>query len=134
MPISHHLLVIDDEPHIGRIVRAQFERGPYRVSVAYDGRTGLDFLRENPDVDCVLLDLYMPTLSGLDVLEQAQRTPALARLPFVVLTAAGQETFAQRARALGAAAFITKPFSPKKLYARVTELLGEEPPEAGEED
>ena len=57
----HHLLVIDDEPFIGRIVRLEFEQGPYRVSIAADGNEGLAFLRANPDVDLVLLDVNMPT-------------------------------------------------------------------------
>ncbi len=129
----HHLLVIDDEPFIGRIVRLEFERGPYEVSVATDGNEGLAFLRAHADVDLVLLDVNMPTRSGLDVLEEARRDPALAHVRFVVLTAAGQSAYAQQARQLGAAAFLTKPFSPKKLFRQVATLLGEDPapPEGG---
>lgn len=123
----HHLLVIDDEPFIGRIVRLEFERGPYQVSIALDGNEGLEFLRSHPDVDLVLLDVNMPTRSGLDVLEEAQRDPRLGRVPFVVLTAAGQSTYAERAKSLGAAAFLTKPFSPKKLFRQVATILGEDP-------
>jgi CheY-like chemotaxis protein len=122
----HHLLVVDDEPFIGRIVRLEFEHGPYRVSVAPDGDAGLAFLRSHPDVDLVLLDLNLPGRSGLEVLEQARDEPALARVRFVVLTAAGQSTYAERARALGAVAFLTKPFSPRKLARRVAEILGED--------
>ena len=121
----HHLLVIDDEPFIGRIVRLEFEHGPYRVSVASDGDEGLAFLRAHPDVDLVLLDVNMPIRSGLDVLEEARADPALGKVSFVVLTAAGQSAYAERARALGAAAFLTKPFSPKKLARRVAMILGE---------
>jgi CheY-like chemotaxis protein len=123
----HHLLVIDDEPFIGRIVRLEFEQGPYEVSVASDGDEGLAFLRAHPDVDLVLLDVNMPARSGLDVLEEARRDPALGKVPFVVLTAAGQSAYAERARALGAAAFLTKPFSPKKLLRQVTAILGDAP-------
>ena len=125
MPTPHHLLVIDDEPFIGRIVRLEFERGPYQVSVAHDGDEGLRFLREHADVDLVLLDVNMPARSGLDLLEEARQDPRLAAVPFIVLTAAGQSTTAERARALGAAAFVTKPFSPKKLFRQVASLLGE---------
>jgi CheY-like chemotaxis protein len=123
-----HLLVIDDEPFVGRIVRLEFERGDYRVSIALDGQEGLAFLRAHDDVDLVLLDLHMPGLSGLDVLAEAQRDPRLTAVPFVVLTAAGQNTYAERARSLGARAFLTKPFSPKKLARRVADILGEAPP------
>jgi CheY-like chemotaxis protein len=123
-----HLLVIDDEPFVGRIVRLEFERGDYEVSVALDGQEGLAFLRTHEDVDLVLLDLNMPGLSGLDVLAEVQRDPRLTGVPFVVLTAAGQNTYADRARALGATAFLTKPFSPKKLARQVADILGGAPP------
>ncbi len=127
MPTPHHLLVIDDEPFIGRIVRLEFERGPYRVSIAHDGDEGLRFLRDHPDVDLVLLDVNMPARSGLDLLEEVREDPRLRGVPFVVLTAAGQSATAERARTLGAAAFVTKPFSPKKLFRQVATILGETP-------
>jgi CheY-like chemotaxis protein len=119
------LLVVDDEPFVGRIVRAQFEHGPYRVSTATSGEEGLKFLRANQDVDVVLLDVNMPGLSGLDVLEAARSDPTLTRATFVMLTGSGQDATAVRAMQLGAAAFVTKPFSPKKLYRQVAEMLGE---------
>jgi CheY-like chemotaxis protein len=125
VPTPHHLLVIDDEPFIGRIVRLEFERGPYHVSIAQDGDEGLRFLRDHPDVDVVLLDVNMPARSGLDLLEEARQDPRLSSVPFIVLTAAGQSATAERARALGAAAFVTKPFSPRKLMRQVASLLGE---------
>lgn len=124
---SHHLLVIDDEPHIGRIVRMQFERGPYQVSLAPDGAAGLAFLAAHPDVDCVLVDLNMPGMSGTDFLGAARADVRWERIPMLVLTAAGQIGQVEEARAKGAAAIITKPFSPKKLYRQVAELLGDDP-------
>jgi len=131
--VPHHLLVIDDEPFIGRIVRLEFEQGPYRVSMASDGEEGLQVLRAHPDVELVLLDVNMPGRSGLDVLAEAKADPALQRLPFIVLTAAGQSAYADRARTLGAAAFLTKPFSPRKLLRQVGTLLGENTGEASAE-
>ena len=125
MPTPHHLLVIDDEPFIGRIVRLEFERGPYRVSVAHDGEEGMRFLREHADVDVVLLDVNMPARSGLDLLEEARKDPRLQVVRFIVLTATGQSATAERARSLGAVAFVTKPFSPRKLFRQVGALLGE---------
>ena len=134
MPTPHHLLVIDDEPFIGRIVRLEFERGPYRVSVAHDGDEGMRFLREHADVDVVLLDVNMPARSGLDLLEEARRDPRLQAVRFIVLTATGQSATAERARSLGAAAFVTKPFSPRKLFRQVGALLGEPADGADGED
>ena len=123
----HHLLVIDDEPHIGRIVRMQFERGPYQVSLALDAHAGLEFLAANPDVDCVLLDLNMPGMSGVDFLGIVRKDARYVAVPMVVLTAAGQIGQVEQARELGAAAIVTKPFSPKKLYRHIAELLGDDP-------
>ena len=132
MPTPHHLLVIDDEPFIGRIVRLEFERGPYRVSVALDGDEGLRFLRAHPDVDLVLLDVNMPARSGLELLAEVRGDPRLRAVPVIMLTAAGQSATAERARELGAAAFVTKPFSPRKLLRQVGAVLGE--PALGTDD
>ncbi len=125
--LPRHILVADDEPHIGRIIRMKLEQGPFRVTLAYDGREALDVLEREADVALVLLDLMMPYLSGLDVLERMQGDERLRGIPCIVLTAAGQETQHRRAMELGAADFLTKPFSPKKLYARTAELVGVSP-------
>ena len=120
----HHLLVIDDEPFIAHIIEIQFSRGPFRVSSAADGTSALAFLRAHRDVALILVDVGLPGLSGLDVMEEARREPDLARVPWLVLTATGQKAHLERARALGAAAVVTKPFSPNKLYHQVCALLG----------
>lgn len=126
LPPPHHLLVIDDEPFIGRMIEMQFGPGPFRVSTALDGPSGLALLRANPDVALVLVDVNLPGgVSGLDVMEEARREPALSRVPFVVLTATGQKAHLDRARALGAAAVVTKPFSPHNLYVQVCALVGD---------
>jgi DNA-binding response OmpR family regulator len=129
-----HALVADDEPHIGRIIKMKLEQGPFRVTLAYDGREALDVLRRESDIGLVLLDLMMPYLSGLDVLAEMKRDERLRSVPTIVLTAAGQEQQHHMAMELGASEFLTKPFSPKKLYARAAELAGFAPeePAAGE--
>ncbi len=121
---TRHVLVADDEPHIGRIIKMKLEQGPFRVSLAHDGREALDMLEREGDVDLVLLDLMMPNVSGLDVLAQLRADPRFRDLPCIILTAAGQEQQYRAAMALGATDFMTKPFSPKKLYARTAELAG----------
>jgi len=112
---TFHVLVADDEPHIGRIIKMKLEQGPFRVTLAYDGREALDFLRRDPDVDLVLLDLMMPHLSGLDVLAAMKADTRLHDPPSIILTAAGQEQPHHRAIELGASDFQTKPVSPKKI-------------------
>ena len=119
-----HVLVADDEPHIGRIIKMKLEQGPFRVSLAYDGKEALEMLEREPDVGLVLLDLMMPHLTGLDVLARIRDDDRWKNLPCIILTAAGQEQQHRRAMELGATDFLTKPFSPKRLYARAAELTG----------
>ena len=119
-----HLVVVDDEPFVGRVIKMLFERGPFTVSTTNDGTAGWRFLLEHPDVACAFVDINMPGLTGLEILERAAREPRLKDVAFVVLTAAGDELQRRRAQDLGARAFVTKPFSPHKLYRQVTSLLG----------
>jgi two-component system alkaline phosphatase synthesis response regulator PhoP len=125
-----HILVADDEPHIGRIIKMKLEQGPFRVSLAYDGQEALDFINGDDQLDLVLLDLMMPKLSGLDVLRQIREQERFKTLPCIILTAGGDAKHERDALALGATQFLTKPFSPKKLYALVARLTGA-PDEAG---
>jgi len=119
-----HILVADDEAHIGRIIKIKMEQGPFRVTLAFDGQEALDILQQEDRIDLVILDLMMPRLSGLDVLDRIRSSERLKDLPCVILTAAGQEEYERDARASGATEFLTKPFSPKKLYALIAELTG----------
>jgi two-component system alkaline phosphatase synthesis response regulator PhoP len=128
-----HVLVADDEPHIGRIIKMKLEQGPFRVTLAYDGREALEVLEREPDIGLVLLDLMMPHLTGLDVLAAMRGDARWKTLPCIILTAAGQEQQHHRALELGASEFLTKPFSPKKLYQRAAELTGLAPQDAGAE-
>ena len=125
-----HILVADDEPHIGRIIKMKLEQGPFRVSIAYDGQEALDFVNGEDAFDLVLLDLMMPRLSGLDVLKEIRAQERFKALPCIILTAGGDAKHERDALALGATQFLTKPFSPKKLYALVARLTGA-PDEAG---
>jgi two-component system alkaline phosphatase synthesis response regulator PhoP len=127
------VLVADDEPHIGRIIKMKLEQGLFRVTLAYDGREALEVLERETDIGLVLLDLMMPHLTGLDVLAAMRGDPRWKELPCIILTAAGQEQQHQRAIELGASEFLTKPFSPKKLYQRAAELAGLAPSDAGAE-
>jgi len=125
-----HILVADDEPHIGRIIKMKLEQGPFRVSLAYDGQEALDLVNSGEEFDLVLLDLMMPRLSGLDVLRRIREDEKFKTLPCIILTAGGDAKHERDALELGATQFLTKPFSPKKLYALVARLTGA-PDEAG---
>lgn len=125
MVATRHVLVADDEPHIARIIKMKLEQGPFRVTLAFDGREALDVLEREDDIALVLLDVMMPHLSGFDVLAHMRASARWRDTPCIVLTAAGQDAQYRRALALGATEFMTKPFSPKKLYLRAVELSGE---------
>lgn len=127
-----HILVADDEPHIGRIIKMKLENGPFRVTLAYDGQEAVDVLERESDVDLVLLDLMMPRLSGMDVLAIVRKNEKWKDIPCVILTAAGADQHHRDAMKTGASDFLTKPFSPKKLYALVAKLTGVVEDETGE--
>jgi two-component system alkaline phosphatase synthesis response regulator PhoP len=118
------VLVADDEPHIGRIIQMKLEQGPYEVTLVSDGRAAMDELQGPDPIDVVLLDIMMPYASGLEVLAEARRLPHRRDTPIIILTAKGQDADRRQALELGATDFFTKPFSPKKLLARVDELFG----------
>jgi len=119
-----HVLVADDEPHIGRIIKMKLEQGPFAVTLAYEVRDALEQMENDPEIALVLLDVMMPYMTGLDVLAKMRADDRWRTVPCIVLTAAGQEQHHKQAMELGANEFLTKPFSPKKLYARAAELTG----------
>ncbi len=130
-PSVRRVLVADDEPHIGHIIRLKLEQGPYQVVLVSDGTQALEHLRGSDAIDVVLLDIMMPGATGLEVLEEARALPHRRDTPIIILTAKGLDADRRQALELGATDFFTKPFSPKKLLARVDELFGA-PAEGGE--
>jgi DNA-binding response OmpR family regulator len=117
------ILVVDDEPHIGRIFQFKLVQGPYDVLLCHDGIAALDLLRREDPIDLVLLDIMLPRLGGLELLAQLRRLPHRGRTPVIMLTAKGNETDRTQAEALGADDFVVKPFSPKRLLARINEIF-----------
>ncbi|MEX0935294.1 MAG: response regulator, partial [Gemmatimonadota bacterium] len=100
-----------------------FEASGFQLEVACDGSEALDAVRSPTPYDLVLLDIVMPVASGLEVLSELRGLEHRSEVPVIVLTAKGQDADRERAFALGASAFITKPFSPKKLLNQVDALL-----------
>lgn len=123
--LPRHIIVVDDEPHIARIIQHKLSSGPFHVEAFHDGAHVLERLRGDDPVDLILLDIMLPGMSGLDVLAAVRELPAHAETPVIMLTARGQDTDRSRAVALGVSDFLTKPFSPKKLLARIEDLLGD---------
>lgn len=124
------VLVVDDEPHIGRIVQMRLEQGPFEVRLAETGASALAVLAEEP-VDLLILDLMLPGMSGVEVLRTIRSDPQLAALPCLVLTAVGQDEPIREVMALGVSEVMTKPFSPRRLFARALTLTGRSDGERG---
>src|SRR5215208_3311817 len=109
------ILVVDDEPKITQLVRDYLERAGFGVLVAYDGRKALSLAKtEKPDM--VVLDLGLPQLDGLDFTREFRKT---SNAPIIMLTARAEESDKLIGLELGADDYMTKPFSPKELVARV---------------
>jgi DNA-binding response OmpR family regulator len=124
---ARHLLVVDDEPHIGLVLRPFLEQLGYRVSVARTLDEARSAMRARP-ADGLLLDLHLPDGSGLDFLRDLRKQGPTARLPVLVLTAEGEDRILREARRLGAA-LVTKPFSPTKLTQRIAMMFGDADPD-----
>ena len=119
------ILIADDEPHIRRILVTILEDAAYEVREVVDGAEALDVVNSDETVDFFLLDLMMPKATGLEVLDGIRAHDVHATTPVIMLTAKGQDTDRQEALARGANDFLTKPFSPKKLLARIDDILHE---------
>ncbi|MFQ5700321.1 MAG: response regulator transcription factor [Acidobacteriota bacterium] len=118
------VLVCDDEPHILESVAYVARKQGYSVLSAENGEEALQLARrERPRL--VLLDLNMPIKSGYQVCEEIKSDPELKDTHVIMLTAKGQDSDRARGEAAGANEYITKPFSPRKLGQRMTEILGE---------
>ena len=113
------VLVVDDEPHIGRIIRTRLEQDGFVVHLAEHGQEALAILQQTPSIALVLLDLMMPGMSGIEVLRVLRSDVRWNALPCIVLTAAGQDAQLREAEALGVSEIMTKPFSPRRLLSRV---------------
>jgi len=120
---SRHVLIVDDQPFIVRSLALALRRAGYQVSSAVDGGEGLEKIRQlQPGL--VFLDVMMPVLDGFEVCQQVRADPTLADTCIIMLTAKGQAMDEERGRELDVDAYITKPFSPSAVVARVREILG----------
>jgi len=117
------ILVVDDEPQIIEVVQDYLKQAGYRVLAARDGQTALTLARhERPDL--VVLDLMLPGgIDGLEVCRRLRRDPVLADVPIIMLTARIAETDRLIGLELGADDYVTKPFSPREVVARVRAVL-----------
>lgn len=116
------ILIIEDDIDIAELVRYNLDKEGFRVASAHDGASGLVQLRKSSP-DLVILDLMLPKMSGLDICREIRRDPELEHLPVLILTARGEEAERVEGLEIGGDDYVTKPFSPRELVARVRALL-----------
>ena len=114
------ILVVDDESRMRKLVKDFLVRENYEVIEAGDGEEALDKFYEDKDIALIVLDVMMPKLNGWEVCREVRQT---SKVPVIMLTAKGDESDELNGFELGADEYISKPFSPKILVARVTALL-----------
>jgi two-component system phosphate regulon response regulator PhoB len=116
------ILVVEDEAALVTLLRYNLEREGFRVAEARDGEEALLMAREQKP-DLVILDWMLPLLSGLEVCRQLRRGPETRSVPIIMLTARGEEGDKLRGLDSGADDYVTKPFSPSELIARIRAAL-----------
>ena len=124
MSVAKSILIVDDEPNIVVSLEFLLKREGYQVAVAGDGEEAMNKLRQaRPDL--VLLDVMLPLKNGFAVCREIRADAQLAGLKILMLSAKGRDTEVQKGMALGADAYMTKPFATKDLVTKLRELLGE---------
>jgi two-component system phosphate regulon response regulator PhoB len=120
--VKPHILVVEDETALVEILRYNLEKEGFKVSAAVDGEEALTAVAEHKP-DLVILDWMLPLVSGLEICRQIRRKAETRDLPVIMLTARGEETDRVRGLEVGADDYVSKPFSPSELIARVRAVL-----------
>ena len=120
--MQRHIIVVEDEPDLSDLIALHLRRETYRVSTFEDGLAGWEAIeREVPSL--AVLDLMLPGIDGYEICRRMRRSERLADTPIVILTARGEESDVVAGLELGADDYVTKPFRPRVLVARVRALL-----------
>ena len=116
------ILIVDDEEDIRAVLQARLEAAGFQVRTASNGMDALERIRSDPP-DLIILDIMLPDITGLDVCALVKRDRRLRRIPIILLTARSQPRDRLTGAALGADAYMNKPFSADELLAEVRRLL-----------
>jgi two-component system KDP operon response regulator KdpE len=120
------LLLVEDEEELVRIVQSYFRDEGYEVRTALNGIEGLKAVREfKPDV--IVSDVKMARMDGFEFFEALKKLPEFSKTPFIFLTIMDDKASADRAAALGASGYITKPFDVEELHQKIDELMPRKP-------
>ncbi len=116
------ILIVDDEPNIVMTLEYTFKKNNYEVFIARDGQEALDIVKSvYPDL--IILDVMMPMVDGYATIEQIKNNDKLSKTKIIFLSAKNKESDIEKGLSLGADAYLTKPFSIKKVIEKVSELL-----------
>jgi len=116
---QQRLLIVEDDEHMAYLLGYLAEKERFAVERVADGRKARERIDAGPAVDLVLLDVMLPYTDGFELLEQLRANPAWKGVPVIILTSRTREHDAVRALSLGADDYLTKPFSPAELIARI---------------
>lgn len=120
--MDHTILIVDDM-EINRVILSEGFKDSYNILEAEDGSSALDYINSRPDISAVLLDLIMPGMGGIEVLEEMRRTGKTSRIPVFIITAANGMELLSRAYELGAVDVISKPFMVQFLRCRIGNVI-----------
>jgi DNA-binding response OmpR family regulator len=120
--VSKTILIADDEPNIRQLVSFTLRRRGYTILEAEDGTTALDLVRAGSP-DLAVLDVMMPGMTGIAVVQEMMGDAVMAEIPVILLSAKGQGVEIEEGLASGARLYLVKPFSPRELAERVAEVL-----------
>ncbi len=120
---SQRILMVEDEEDIAFLIRYLLERHGFTVDHAADGRQALEKLAGTLPPDLALMDIMLPYHDGLELIERLRAQPGWQSVPVLMLTAKAREVDIVRALELGADDYVTKPFQPEELLARIRRLL-----------
>jgi DNA-binding response OmpR family regulator len=119
------ILIVEDDRDIAELVQYNLAADGLDVTLVSDGRPALNELQKG-GFDLLVLDLMLPTISGLEVCKAVRANPSTGELPILIMTARGEEEIRRLVLSLGANDYLAKPFSPRELVARVRTLLPQE--------
>jgi two-component system alkaline phosphatase synthesis response regulator PhoP len=126
------ILVVDDEPHIVRLVSFSLEKGGHEVYQASDAMTGIALAKEHQP-DLILMDVMMPLMTGFEAVDKLKEDPGTAEIPVVMLSAKSQAYEQEEGLRRGALRYVCKPFTPRDLVDVVSQVLSEAGEGAGDD-
>jgi two-component system, sensor histidine kinase ChiS len=121
--MTWRVLVADDDPEIGMLIRTILDRGTYQVTLCDDAESALVRIQRDQPYDILISDYMLPGISGLELIEQVRRNRASAHLPILMISGHNNYAMGARAREAGANAFLNKPFPLAQFRSTVRQLL-----------